>query len=248
MVETPNYAAAALLLPPVGLLLLALLGLALLPRRRRLGIALCTFSVVALLICSMPVVALALMRSLEAAPLADARAAKAQAIVILGGGRNRSALEYGGVTVSAFALGRLRYGARLARETGLPVLVTGGQPDGEGPPEAQLMRGILENELNVPVRWSEGASRTTRDSARLVAAQLEPQGIRRILLVTDAWHMPRALPEFARHGFDPVPAPMGYIGARPFNAYQLVPTADSLRLTHIALREWLGMLVYRARA
>jgi uncharacterized SAM-binding protein YcdF (DUF218 family) len=66
-----------------------------------------------------------------------------------------------------------------------------------------------------------------------------------VLLVTDAWHMPRAAPEFVRNGFDVVPAPAGFLGARPFSGYQLAPSIESLRLTHIALREWLGMLVYR---
>ena len=59
-------------------------------------------------------------------PVTLAQARSAQAIVILGGGVRRNAPEYGGDTVGRLTLDRVRYGAFVARATGLPVLVTGG--------------------------------------------------------------------------------------------------------------------------
>ncbi|MBK7593641.1 MAG: YdcF family protein, partial [Betaproteobacteria bacterium] len=68
----------------------------------------------------------------------------AQAIVIPGGGVRRNAPEYGGDTLGRLTLERVRYGARLAKQTGLPLLVTGGSVTGNTVPEAVLMKEALE--------------------------------------------------------------------------------------------------------
>ena len=248
MYETPNYAAAALLLPPTSLLLIALValvGLRSWPRARLLVIA---ASLGILLALSLPVVAFALLRAIEPPPLDEKALATAQAIVILGGGRNRTAPEWGGVTVNGFTLQRVRYGARLARASALPVLVTGGAPEGAGAAEGQLMRAILTDEFGISPRWTDNASFNTRENARFAAEQLKPLGLTRVVLVTDAWHCARAGAEFARHGLDVTLAPTGILGARPFSLYQLVPNVESLRYAHIALREWLGAIWYRMTA
>ena len=125
---------AASLLPPLDLIILIALGLVLVPRRPRFGLALAAAGLAALAVLSTPRVGDLLAATLEdgAPPLPAQRArdAGAGAIVVLGGGRNRGALEYGGETLDAASLGRVRYGARLARLTGLPLLVSGGRPDG----------------------------------------------------------------------------------------------------------------------
>lgn len=245
MVETPNYAATALLLPPTGLLVVALFALLALRRFPRLRVTLVGLSLAGVLALSLPVVAFALMRTIEPPPVEDAALAQAQAIVILGGGRNRNAPEWGGLTVNAATLQRLRYGAALARRTSLPILVTGGAPDGAGPTEGDLMAGVLRDEYGVAVRWNDATSRTTRENADHTRGLLEPLGIRRIVLVTEGWHCARARAEFERNGFSVVLAPTGIVGTRPFTLYQLVPNVESLRYAHIALREWLGILWYR---
>jgi uncharacterized SAM-binding protein YcdF (DUF218 family) len=245
MYETPNYAATALLLPPTGLLLVALFALLGLRRAPRTCTWLIALALAGLLASSLPVVAFALLRTLEPAPLADQDLASAQAIVILGGGRNRTAPEWGGVTLNGFTLQRVRYGAKLARQSSLPVLVTGGAPDGAGAAEGDLMRAVLQDELGVGVRWVDNASANTRENARFAARQLLPLGLRRVVLVTDAWHSARAGAEFERHGLQVIPAPTGLAGARPFSLYQLVPNVESLRYVHIALREWMGAIWYR---
>src|SRR4030095_2797202 len=91
------------------------------------------------------------------------RARSAQAIVILGGGTRRDAPEYGGDTLGELTLERVRYGARVARLTGLPVLVTGGSVLG-GETEAKLMRQSLEAEFSGGVRWAEDRSRNNHDN------------------------------------------------------------------------------------
>jgi uncharacterized SAM-binding protein YcdF (DUF218 family) len=245
MYETPNYAAAALLLPPTGLLFLALFALFALRRSPRLRMAVVSGALGGLVALSLPVVAFALMRAIEPPPLNDATLPSAQAIVILGGGRNRNAPEWGGFTVSAFTLQRVRYGAKLAHQTALPVLVSGGAPDGAGPAEGDLMRAVLRDELGVDPRWNDNASRNTRENAEFSARTLQPLGIKQIVLVSDGWHLARARGEFERNGFRVIAAPTGLIGSRPFTLYQLVPNVESLRYAHFALREMLGAAWYR---
>ena len=95
--------------------------------------------------------------------------------MILGGGTRRDAPEYGGDTLGQLTLERVRYGARVARLTGLPVLVTGGSVLG-GETEAKLMQESLRAEVAVDVKWAEDRSRTTHENAILSAAILRRYG------------------------------------------------------------------------
>ena len=108
-------------------------------------------------------IANALVRTLEPPPASIEQIKGAQAIVVLGGGRNRGAPEWGGETINGLTLQRARYGARLARETGLPLYVTGGKPDGGTFAEGTLMRDLLAREFNVEVKWVDAVAATTRD-------------------------------------------------------------------------------------
>lgn len=243
-----TYLVGAVLVPPASLILLALLGLALLKRRRALGLALTGGSLLLLLVLSLPAVAFRLMDTLEGPPLTNSRAVgEVQAVVILAGGVSYNAVDWGGTSVSLFTLQRLRYGAWLARETRLPVLVTGAAPTRGRPGEAAMMRDILRDEFGVPVRWVEDRSRHTGDNAKLSAAMLRAAGVTRIALVTSAFHMPRAQRVFEQTGLQVVPARTGYLGTaggttRPEH---FVPNGDSLRLSYLALRELAANLMYR---
>jgi uncharacterized SAM-binding protein YcdF (DUF218 family) len=244
---TPSYLLSALVLPPTSLIVLTLAGVALLGRRRGLAIGLIVMSQLTLFALSTPAVANVLARALEPAPLAADALRDAQAIVVLGGGRNRGAPEWGGEAVNSATLQRLRYAARLARDAGLPVYVTGGKPNGGELAEGALMNGVLTGEFGVPVRWIDVKADTTRENALYAARDLKPAGVRRVALVTTAMHMPRARRAFEQAGFIVVPAATDYMGQRPFAAYQLVPGPQALRQSHLALREWVSDLYYRLR-
>ena len=118
----------------------------------------------------------------------------AEAIIILGAAAARLAPEYGGTTVGSFALVRLRYGASLHRRTQLPVLVTGGPVHGMEVTAAELMAETLEQELGTPVRWQERRAFNTHENALFAAEMLEAEGIRRVLVVTHAFHIQRLFP------------------------------------------------------
>jgi uncharacterized SAM-binding protein YcdF (DUF218 family) len=227
-----------LILPPTGFLLLAILGLILLKRRPRLARACLTVSIAALWLLSMPVISNALVHCAERYPpfaLASASASGAQAIVILGGGGQRAlAPEYNAPAADPVLLERLTYGAYLAKQTQLPVLITGFQI------EAAAMRATLERNFDVTPRWVDGNSFDTFQNARNSVALLGAQGIHRILLVTHATHMWRALHEFTAAGIEVVPAPMGINVAEDPGIGRYIPTADGLLRSNIAIYELLG--------
>ncbi len=246
-----GYVLKTLAFPPgINLLLLAA-GLVVHGRRRRTAVMLAGTGFLSLWLLAVPAIATALAGLVEAAaaPVADRASGAPQAIVVLGGGRRADAPEFGGDTVSSATLERLRYGAILARRTGLPVLVTGGRVFGRGPAEADLMAGVLDEEFGVPVRWRETASRNTAGNALESARLLEAEGVRRILLVTHALHMPRAVRAFAAAGLEPLAAPTGGVGTgtRAATVLDWLPDAGALALSRDALHEVVGMLWYRLR-
>ena len=233
----------AVVLPPTGPLLLAVAGLSLRHRFPRAGPALAWTGVLTLLALSIPIVGVTLVRSLgESAPLDAAHVAPAQAIVILGGGVRRQAAEYGGDTLGELTLERVRYGARVARQVGLPVLVAGGAVLG-GETEAHLMQQSLDGEFGVRVRWIEDKSRTTHENAVNSAAILKRAGIGTVVLVAHSVDMLRARAEFADAGIETIPAPLGIPSAQIDSIFDLLPSIGGLRTSYYAIYELLGNLV-----
>lgn len=239
---------AALLLPPLSPLLLVAAGLLVASWRRRLGHALAWCGVLAGVLLATPASVGLMLRALEPATALDLEAARgAQAIVIVGAGRRTHAPEFGGTTVNRLSLERLRYGAVVARATGLPVLVSGGAPRGERA-EAELMRDSLEADFAVAVRWLETASRDTRQNAQFSAPLLKAASVQRIVLVTHAAHMARAQAEFERQGLDVVPAPTAWLAGPPRDDeahLSALPSQNAAYAGWFAVHEWLGGLAYR---
>lgn len=233
-----------LIMPPASPLLIAMAGLLVWRRRARLGFLLCAVGVVSIWLLSTPFVADAIGRSAEGyPPLRPAHLtptqAEAQAIVILGGGFRRDAPEVGADAPSITADLRLIEGARVARATHLPVLITG------APPEAAAMESFMEQDLQMPVRWVERASRTTRQNAEFSARMLRPLGIDRIILVTSSPHMTRAVGDFTAAGFQVTAAPADMVTRDDPGFMWFVPSTNALSRSEAALYEWAGRLVHR---
>jgi uncharacterized SAM-binding protein YcdF (DUF218 family) len=234
--------AGQLVLPPIGPLAAALLGLMLIRRFPRTGRALALTGVGSLAVLSVPVVASLLMFAVtDARPLPPSARIDAQAIVVLGAGTRPNAPEYGGETLTSMTLERVRYGAVLAKRTGLPVAVAGGAVY-DGRPEAEVMSDALATEFGVTVRWREGASRNTHQNARYLAKILLPEGVKRIAVVTHGVDTRRARRELEAAGFTVIPAPTV---APPFSVssvWDFVPSMLGLRASYLALYEILGNL------
>jgi uncharacterized SAM-binding protein YcdF (DUF218 family) len=238
---------AQLLLPPAGPLLLLAFGAILAQRRKVIGITLALLGFAALWVSSLEVVGYSLLHRLEPPPVSKAALANATAIVVLGASRIHDSPEYGEDTAGTQALARLRYAARLARTTGLPILVSGGKPYGGSLPEGEVMARVLQQDFNTPIKWIEDRSTTTAENAAQSFAILQPLGHTRIALVTSAWHMPRAERAFRKAGFDVVPAPTAYTSQRESKLTDWLPSAEGLYATRVALWELLGAGWYKLR-
>ena len=244
----------SLLTPPLAPLLLALLGVLLAWRKKRGGLVLATLSLVVLglLGCHGTAVWLARHALPQFAPVSAAQlqTRQVQAIVVLGGGLLPEAPEYGGAPQpSPATAARLRYGVWLARQSGLPLAFTGGTgwaADGAQPvSEAEVAARVARQDYGVKLRWTEAESRDTSGNARLLAPLLQRDGVQRIALVTDAWHLPRAGAAFERAGLDVTPAPTGYVLPLEHGLLQWTPSARGLLASQQVLREWLGLTVGR---
>lgn len=234
-----------LILPPGGLLLLALAGLAWAGRAGRVT---ATCAVLGLAVAAMPVFERALNLALETAiPPADPRATPG-AIVVLSGDYRPLAPEYGEATVGPSTLARLRHAAFMQRRTGLPILASGGgSPPGRHPDMGEAMRQTLERDFAVPVRWVEGRSRNTLENAVESARILRGEGIGAVVLVTHAYHMPRAARVFAAAGLQVVPAATGGVGAYGgVSLHDILPAASALHRSWDATNEILGLIGYEA--
>lgn len=225
-----------LVLPPAGPLLLATLGAVLLRRRPRLARVLLALGIGSLWLLSLPIVADALTRLAEHYPPLDlARPTHAQAIVILGGGGQRAyAPEYGGPAADPLLLERLAYGAYVARNTGLPILVSGYGI------ETSAMRSSLARHFGIEVRWADDRAYDTFDNARNAAQLLRADGVQRIVLVTSTTHLWRAAHEFTAAGLDIVPAPAGVLALRDTGVFRYLPSSQALLRSSSATYELLG--------
>ncbi|PFH10722.1 uncharacterized SAM-binding protein YcdF (DUF218 family) [Collimonas sp. PA-H2] len=239
---------SSLLLLPANLILLCIAGLFLRRSHPSVGAVLSLASLLTLLVLSSEMGSLLLVGPLErrVPALEMTSEGGAQAIVILGGGRLGNAPEYQGEDVPSYrTLARLAYGARLQRRTGLPVLVSGGMPDGSRVSEAVVMAASLQDDFGVPVKWREEASDDTAQNAKFSADILRQAGVRKILLVTDAMHMSRAQMMFAQAGLDVVIAPTVFFSHDRLTLLSFLPSGEGLRRSDYALHEWLGILWFK---
>lgn len=172
------------------------------------------------------------------------------AIVLLGGGTYRKAPEFGGRdSLGQDALMRTLYAAELAKQTGLPVYTSGGKPlhpdeEAEG---AVMARWLVK--MGVPAErvHAEMASNNTWENAADIKPMVMRAGIRHIIIVTSAFHMPRSVFCFSQQGMDVTAAPCAYHGKQTgtYNLLDFLPQGSALGVSGIALHEYLGLIWYR---
>ncbi len=178
------------------------------------------------------------------------------AVMALGAGREPLAPEYGVSDLTHFSAERLRYAIWLGHRTGLPVGFSGGvgwsQQGDVGASEAETAARVAQQFYGVPLRWTETRSADTRQNALLTVTMLAEQQVREVVVVTDAFHMPRALRLFneaakhdaALHPDRPVlkvtPAPTHYW--RRESALDWLPSVGGATNVRLALKEALAQL------
>lgn len=229
------------LLPPISLIPLAFGGLILSRYRPRPGKYLIGLSLLGLILLPTPWVAGTLIQSLQKfPPISRDQLMKCQAIVVLAGGVYRDAPEYQIDTIGNVSLERLRYALHLSRISGLPVLATGGAPEG-GIGEAVAIPASAETDFKQEIKWVEDQSLDTSSSAKLSSQILKRHNIQQIALVSNAWHLSRAAANFQATGLVVVPAPMGFsISSNNYGAF--IPSASALSVSSRALHERLGIM------
>jgi uncharacterized SAM-binding protein YcdF (DUF218 family) len=252
-IESWKPVIGALLLPPVPFLLLMLIGARLILPRRGLGWFVVMVSVIGLWLSTctgtaqlLTTFALKVPAPLSIAEIAElkdaARARKPVAIVILGGGAESLAPEYGVASLHATSLERLRFGEWLHRETGIPMAFSGGlgwaQRDGQA--EAQIASRIAAQDFGRPLKWVEDTSRDTRENAIRTVALLRADHIDHIVLVTHGTHMARAVKAFEAAAGGTIriqAAPMGLARPSSLKALEWMPSPLGYQSVHRVLHE-----------
>ena len=258
-VESWKPALTALLLPPVPFLVAVLLGARLLARRRSLGWTVIMLSVAGLWLSNclatgqwLARVALHPPAAVSAQRLAELKAAAQAgqriAIVVLGGGAEPLAPEYGVSNLMPASIERLRYGVWLGRQTGLPVAFSGGAGWGQhrDTREAQAAEPVAAQEFGRPLRWVEDRSRDTRENAALSVALFKGAGIQHVLVVTHDWHMRRALRAFQRSAAGSLrieAAPVGLATGLETNTLDWLPSGGGALHVRRVLHEMAGLLM-----
>lgn len=191
-----------------------------------------------LYLCSIPLVGLNLLALLRRLATDIAAETSAGAIIVLSGDLKEvpAALSSGGAgtDLGSLSIERVRHGARLHRSTGLPTLVSGGA--------ATIMASVLSEEFGVAPVWIEDESRRTAENAARSAAQLSDRGIETAYIVTQDWHMARALRAFRRTGLVALPAPASHSPAVRPSPPSLMPSVAGVTACHYAVYELLGLL------
>ncbi|WP_413164472.1 YdcF family protein [Capilliphycus salinus ALCB114379] len=246
---------------PLGLTcLLMIAALILIWKQPRLAFGAIALGLLILLVSSNSWISQSLVRSLEGQNLPNGELPKATAIVVLGGGTKPPIPPRPWVDVSE-AGDRILYGSLLYKQDKAPWLILSGgriQWDGKQPPESADMAEIA-TAMGVPESaiLQDPASLNTYQNAVNVRQILEQRNLTgKVLLVTSALHMPRSLLVFRRQGIEVIPAPTDFLVSQadlqPTTTIQatilnLIPDTQSLQQFTQALKEYIGILIYRLR-
>ena len=238
------------LIPPSLFILLAMVGVVFAWRWRRAGLVLATAAVVCLYLAATPFVGSLLINAatgltghIPTLPLPT----RPGAIVVLSAGYWHSSRPGGRDVLDPISLERLAGAVSEQRRTGLPILVSGGQLENANGSLAAMMAEALETDFREPVRWREDRSRTTYENALYSAEILRRSGVPSALVVTNSWHMARALWSFYAVGYPVVAAPLA--DGQPFSPTlsRFFPQITALAASNDALHELIGLMWYELR-
>ena len=245
------------LIEPIGLIWLALIVLAaLLWRKRERGFAFVSAGLaVFIFLIGASALPDVLLRSLErpyfgvkldALPVCDA-------VVVLGGALDPSPNEVAELHLT-IAGDRIITALEMIRLGKAPVLVSGGsgiEMGGVMKIEGDLFKqALIERHVPVPEIVSLGLCADTHDEAERTRALVQQRGWRRVLLVTSACHLPRAVATFRGVGIDVVPVPCNFLSRVPRGLWPLrsaVPGFVGFEKMSVWLHEKIGWWEYRRR-
>lgn len=133
------------------------------------------------------------------------------------------------------------YAAKLASITKLPVLVSGGGNDA-----ASIAKSLGIDFGVTGAIWVDSESRNTIENAKFTKKILEKNNINDIFLVTNAWHMPRAIQVFSKQGINIIPAPvLSNLENSTIMAENLLPRGEEMVKSEVFFHEHLGVWWYK---
>jgi len=243
-----------MLASPIDLLLAgALVGVLLgHGRHARFGRALALAAILILVAAATLPVGLLLIAPLEDRfPPPPADLPPPEGIIVLGGAiddlasaaRGQTVFDEGGERLTEAVILARRYPQARIAYTGGSASLTGGTST-----EALQARNFMVAMGVAPERVTiEDKSRNTDENARFTAAIVHPQPSQRRLIVTSAFHMPRAMGVFEKAGFHPIAYPVAFrtLGGEGDPRVILDP-AKNLSIFQLALHEWIGLAAYWA--
>jgi uncharacterized SAM-binding protein YcdF (DUF218 family) len=238
-----HFISLGFLTPPAVFIWLTLVGIWLSFSRAPLGLIIALVSGLCLYATSMPLVGSFLLERIEAKIPDHVDFSKAQAIVVLGGGVRRGEVGMRD-SLDPISLDRVVMAAEAYRKYHLPIIAAGAGLGGDHPSEAMLMRQALDD-FSVPVAWVEGESGSTYQNALFSERLLKQANINTVIVVTQAWHMPRALWAFEHVGLHALPWPTPRDYTRLDSLDDLLPNAGGLTESYAAFHEMLGAAYYR---
>ena len=226
---------------------LALLGFSLRRRRVRLAAGLTLSSVAVLVLFSLEPVAGTLVRRVESgARRTFTPGTTYDAVIVLGGIVDPAGSSHSGELELNEPVERILRAAELLKSgQARMVLLSGGPPWPGVPSEAESLAAWLgEQGIDADRIVVEGRSRNTRENAVESARIVTARGWKKLLLVTSAWHAPRALASFRAVGLEPDVLPVDH-HANDGSAEGFLPRAGALAVSTEMLRELVGRAVYR---
>ncbi|MBI4724147.1 MAG: YdcF family protein, partial [Rhodomicrobium sp.] len=187
---------------------------------------------------------------LRAGGIAEKDMEGAAGIIVLGGAIGEGSAIGDGAPHLNESADRMIEAVRLAkRYPALPIIFSGGKAEliqgQDAPSEAELARRFFaEFQLAPPRLRLEDRARNTYENAVLTAKLLQPDPGQKWILVTSAFHMPRAIALFEGQGFRILPSPTDFRTNGTVDLWHIFPQpSDGLRRTDIAAKEWAGILV-----
>jgi uncharacterized SAM-binding protein YcdF (DUF218 family) len=239
---------------PLGIVitLLVVALVCLIRLKRRPAIAAISAALVILYMSSMPFLSDLLVRSLEYQNLPPQEIPVADAIVVLGGGTKAQIPPRPWIEVSE-AGDRILYGSRLWLQKKAPLLIlSGGRTSlfgGGGRAESEDMAKIaIALGVNKSSILQDPDSLNTYENALNVQKLLQKSDLHKIILVTSAMHTPRSLAIFQKLGIEAIAAPTDFNvveNPQPPNIFAILPDVDALKNTTNALKEYIGLIIYK---
>ena len=173
-------------------------------------------------------------------------------IIVLGGAindvasaaRGQTIFDEGGERITEAVILANRFPqARIVYTSGTNSVVGGSSSEALRARDLMAQMGVAPDRVTI-----EDKARNTEENARFTAAIVHPEPWQRWVIVTSAFHMPRAMGVFEKAGFHPIAYPVSFytlgLGQDGFNP--LFDPVRNLRIFQLALHEWIGLAAYRA--